>query len=84
MNDVLFDYLDDFCIAYLDNIIIYSEDPLKYKCYIRKVLERLYKAGLQVDIKKLEFSVTCIKFLGFIIFINSIKVNLKKVAIIKN
>jgi hypothetical protein len=34
MNDVLFDYLDDFCIAYLDNIIIYSEDPLKYKCYI--------------------------------------------------
>jgi len=41
MNNVLFDYLDDFYTAYLDNIIIYSEDPLKHKCYIRKVLERL-------------------------------------------
>jgi len=41
MNNVLFDYLDDFYTAYLDNIIIYSEDPLKHECYIRKVLERL-------------------------------------------
>jgi hypothetical protein len=84
MNNVLFDYLDDFCITYLDNIIIYSEDPLKYKCHVRKVLERLYKASLQVDIKKLEFNITCIKFLGFIISIDSIKVNLEKVAVIKN
>ena len=84
MNDVLFDYLNNFCITYLNDIIIYSEDPLKYKCYIRKVLKRLYKASLQVDIKKLKFSITYTKFLSFIIFINSIKVNLKKVAIIKN
>jgi hypothetical protein len=41
MNNVLFDYLDDFCTTYLNNIIIYSEDPLKYKCYVRKVLKRL-------------------------------------------
>jgi hypothetical protein len=84
MNDVLFDYLDDFCTTYLDDIIIYSEDPLKHKCYIRKVLERLRKASLQVDIKKSKFNVTCIKFLGFIIFTNNIKVNPEKVIVIKN
>ena len=84
MNDVLFDYLDDFCTAYLNNIIIYSEDPLKHKCHVRKVLKRLYKAGLQVNIKKSEFKVTCTKFLGFIISINGIKVNLEKVAVVKN
>ena len=84
MNDVLFDYLDDFCTAYLNNIIIYSEDPLKHKCYVRKVLKQLYKAGLQVDIKKSEFKVTCTKFLGFIVFINGIKVDLEKVVVIKN
>jgi hypothetical protein len=81
---VLFDYLDDFCTMYLDDIIIYLKDPLKYKCYIRKVLKRLRKASLQVDIKKSEFNVTYIKFLGFIIFINSIKVNPEKVIVIKN
>ena len=84
MNDVLFDYLNDFYTAYLDDIIIYSEDPLKYKCHIQKVLERLRQSSLQVDIKKSEFNVTCIKFLGFIIFIDSIKVDPEKVTIIKN
>ena len=38
MNDVLFNYLNDFYIAYLDNILIYSDDELEYKLYIKKVL----------------------------------------------
>jgi hypothetical protein len=69
---------------YLNNIIIYLKDPLKHKLHIRKVLEQLRQASLQVDIKKLEFNVTCIKFLGFIIFTNGIKVDPEKIAIIKN
>jgi hypothetical protein len=38
MNNVLFNYLDDFYIAYLDNILIYSDDELEYELYIKKVL----------------------------------------------
>jgi hypothetical protein len=30
MNDVLFDYLDIFCTAYLDDILIYSDNELEY------------------------------------------------------
>ena len=52
---MLFDYLNDFCIIYLNDIIIYLKDPLKHELHVRKVLERLRKAGLQVDIKKLKF-----------------------------
>ena len=40
------------------------------------------KASLQANIKNLEFSVKYIKYLGFIISINRIKTNLKKIAII--
>ena len=46
MNDVLIDYLDDFYTAYLDDILIYSEDVQAYKEYVRKVLKRLRNAGL--------------------------------------
>ena len=30
-----------FYTAYLDNILIYSKDPLEYKEYIKKILEHL-------------------------------------------
>jgi hypothetical protein len=41
MNNVLFEYLDVFYIAYLDNILIYSKDLLEYETYVKLVLERL-------------------------------------------
>ena len=46
MNDVLFDYLDDFCTAYLDDILIYSNNELEHEEHVRKVLLRLREAGL--------------------------------------
>ena len=71
-------------MVYLDNILIYLDNELKYKVYIKKVLERLQNAGLQVDIKKYEFRVKYIKYFGFIVTIKGIKVNPKKVKIIYN
>jgi hypothetical protein len=38
INNILFNYLNDFYTAYLDNIIIYFKNELKYKNYVYKVL----------------------------------------------
>jgi hypothetical protein len=84
MNDVLFDYLDDFYIAYLDDILIYSDDELEHELHIKKVLQRLRDTGLQADIKKCEFNITRTKYLGFIISTDSIEVDPEKVAVVKN
>ncbi len=46
INNTLFDYLDDFCTVYLDDILIYSEDITEHKMYVQKVLDRLRAAGL--------------------------------------
>jgi len=46
INDVLFDYLDKFYTAYLDNILIYLDNKLKHQVYVKKVLERLRNIGL--------------------------------------
>ena len=58
INDNLQEYLDDFCIAYLDNILIYLDNKLEHKHYMKKVLERLYNTSLQIDLKKCKFYVT--------------------------
>jgi hypothetical protein len=84
INDVLFDYLDDFCTAYLDDILIYLENELEHEAYVKKVLERLQKAGLQADIKKSEFSVKKTKYLGFIIGTDGIQVDPEKIKVIQD
>jgi transposase InsO family protein len=60
-------YLDDFCSAYVDDILIFSATEEEHKVHVRRVLERLREAGLQADLKKCEFHVTKTKFLGFIV-----------------
>ena len=82
INNVLFNYFDDFCTAYLDDIIIYSENKLKYEKYVHKILQQLCKAGLQANIKKSKFNVKRTKYLRFIINIDRIKTDSEKTAAI--
>ena len=67
MNNILFNYLDNFYTAYLDNILIYLDNKLEYEHYVKKVLERLCNTSLQIDLKKCKFYITRTKYLGFII-----------------
>jgi hypothetical protein len=38
MNDVLFNYLNDFYITYFNNILIYLDNVLSYHEHVNKVL----------------------------------------------
>lgn len=68
INWALRDYLDDFCSAYVDDILIYTDGSLEeHREHVRKVLRRMQEAGLQLDIDKCEFEVKSTKYLGFII-----------------
>ena len=84
INDILFNYLNDFCTVYVNNILIYSDNLLKHDTQVKKVLQRLKEAELQADIKKSEFSVQSIKFLSFIISTEGIAMNSEKVTVVKN
>ncbi|KAI0999983.1 hypothetical protein K3495_g8215 [Podosphaera aphanis] len=68
MNSVLREYLDDFCTAYMDDVLIYTQGTRKEHYHkVRMVLKRLMEAGLYLDIEKCEFAVKSVKYLGFII-----------------
>jgi hypothetical protein len=55
INDVLCPYLDVFITAYLDNILIYSNNLEDHQRHVLKVLEALTKAGLHLKPEKCEF-----------------------------
>ncbi len=50
MNDVLWNFLNDFCQAYLDDILIYSKTQKKHRQHVKIILDHLQDADLQIDI----------------------------------
>ena len=84
INDVLREYLNIFCIAYIDDILIYSNFLKEHKNHVKKILMILEKVELQLDISKCEFHVTKIIYLKMIIFKDDIRMNFKKIEIIQN
>ena len=71
-------------MVYLDNIIIYLNSEKEYKEYIKWVLSRLYKENILVVIKKYEFHTKKTNFVGFIIELRQINMDLKKIKVIVN
>jgi len=84
INDTLREYLDKFCSAYLDDIIIYSKTREEHVQHLRLVLEQLRKAGLFAKISKCEFFVQETKFLGLIVGENGFRMDPEKVKTIVN
>jgi len=54
-------------MAYLDNIIIYSNTKEEYKNYIKWVLKRLYDKNIPIAVEKYKFHIRKTDFIGFII-----------------
>ena len=85
INWTLRDYLDNFCSAYMDDIIIYLKNLREHRKQVEQVLERLRTAGLQCDIGKCEFEVEKVKYLGYIVEAGKgIRMDPEKVAAIKD
>ena len=71
-------------MVYLNNIIIYLNSKQEYKEYIKQVLKKLYKGAMPIIIKKCEFYTKKTNFIGFIIKLKKISIDLKKIKAIVN
>jgi transposase InsO family protein len=68
INWTLREHLDEFCSAYVDDILIFSSESLEdHQTKVQTVLSKLLEAGLQLDIDKCEFEKQKVKYLGFIL-----------------
>ncbi len=84
INDVLFNCLHKFCQTYLNDILIYSKILKKHRIHVKEVLGKLREVDLQIDIDKCEFEVQKTSFLELLIFINDLRMNSRKVDVIRN
>ncbi|KAH0611235.1 uncharacterized protein H6S33_011662 [Morchella sextelata] len=84
INDCVRDYLDMFCTAYLDDILIYSDTFKEHQIHVEKVLEALQRNGVLLKPEKCEFHTQSTTYLGLIIEPNGIKMDPRKVETVKN
>ena len=71
MEAVLRPFLTDFCMVYLDDIIVYSRTEEEHVEHILSILEALHRHGLKIKLKKCELFRTVLPFLGHIINVES-------------
>jgi hypothetical protein len=79
MNDIFREWLDDFIVIYIDDILIYSGSLEEH---LRKVFQRLRENKLYVKLEKCEFGVTEVDFLGHRITQEGLKMDDHKVKVI--
>ncbi len=84
INNTLYEHLDKFCTAYLNDILIYFDNELKHEIHVKLILRKLQEANLQTNIIKCKFHVTQVSYLELIIIIKEIKMNSFKINIIVN
>ncbi len=82
MNDVLWDFLNDFCQVYLNDILIYSKMRKKHRNHVKLVLSWLREAELQMNIQKCKFDVEETVFLEVIVSELNLRMNFSKVIVI--
>ncbi len=82
MNDVLWDFLNDFCQVYLNDILIYSKTRKKHRDHVKLVLKWLREAELQMNIWKCEFDVEETVFLEVIVSELDLCMNFSKMTVI--
>ncbi|KAF8754653.1 hypothetical protein RHS01_05919 [Rhizoctonia solani] len=79
MNDLFRDLIDVTVVIYLDDILIFSENPEDHPAHVREVLSQLMKNQLFCKLLKCHFHVTTVDYLGIVISPSGFSMDQKKV-----
>ena len=79
INNVLWEFLNQFVIIYLKDILIYFKTKEQHVQHVCKVLQALQDAELQIKSEKSLFHFKEVHFLGFIVTPEELWMNSEKI-----
>jgi len=83
INKILTKLLNDFCVIYLNDILIFFIEKIDHVDHVKQILKKLRKFKLYASLKKCAFFITKVNFLEFVVFTESVSMNLSRIDIIK-
>ena len=83
MNKVFKDYLDQFVIIFIDDILVHSRTEEKHECHLLIVSQILWEKKLYAKFKKYEFWMKQVHFLGHVVSKDGVSINYSKVEAVQ-
>ena len=77
MEDCLSDYRDEFCLPYLDDVIVYSKSFEEHVEHLQTVLGRLKQKGIRLKARKCNLFAQEVTYLGRIITADGYRIDPK-------
>ncbi|WJZ82022.1 hypothetical protein VitviT2T_001820 [Vitis vinifera] len=77
-------YLDQFVVVFIDDILVYSKSREEHEHHLSIVLQTLRDKQLYAKLKKCEFWLDKVSFLGHVVTKDDISVDLGKVDVVSN
>ncbi|KAL0199895.1 hypothetical protein M9458_003082, partial [Cirrhinus mrigala] len=84
MHEIFRDYLHQFLIIYIDDLLIYSTNLSEHHQQVTKVLQRLREHNLYLKAEKCTFHQSSVQFLGYHIDHTGVRMDESKVEAIVN
>jgi len=84
MDNVFRELIGKCCLIYLDDIIIFSSSLQEHMQDLHKIFCKLKSTNLKLQVKKSEFLIKEIEYLGHVISADGIKYNPNKLTALKN
>ena len=84
MNRVFRPYVDQFVVVFIDDILVYSKDAQEHEQHMRIVIETLRDKKLYAKLNKCDFWLKEVSFLGHIVSVEGIRVDLIKIEAVVN
>ena len=82
MNRVFQPYLDQFIVVFIDDILLYYKDAQEHEQHLRIVLHIMREKQLFAKLRKCDFWLKEVSFLGHIVFVEGIRVDPAKIEAI--
>jgi hypothetical protein len=84
MNKVFVEYSDKFVVVFIDDILVYSKTEEEHEEHLMLVLEKLRANQLYAKFSKCKFWLMQAAFLGHVISVGGVSVDLSKVRDVLN